>query len=60
MGMVDPGSGVTTVVAATAVLWGPAMLGGPGSTKNKNFVSEKCELNNNILLKPQSFFQRIE
>ena len=27
------GSGVTTVVAATAVLWGPAGLGGPGPTR---------------------------
>ena len=29
-------SGVTTVVAATAVLWGPAGLGGPGLTRINN------------------------
>ena len=38
---------------------GPGHVGGPGPTKNKNFVSEKCELNNNILLKPQFFFNAL-
>ena len=45
-GAVAPCSGVTTVVASTAVLWGPSVLGGPGSIKNKNIVDEKCEFNN--------------
>ena len=35
---------------------GPGRVGGPGSTKNTNIVSEKCELNNNINIETTGFF----
>ena len=38
-------SGVTTVVAATAVLWGPAGLGGPGSTRINYEHSHSASMN---------------
>ena len=59
-GLIVKPSGVTTMVAATAVLQGPAVLRGPRSTKNKMIVSEKCELNNNIIIETTIFFQCIE
>ena len=42
-------SGVTTVVAATAVLKDPAVLGGPDRPRINMFVvSEKCQFNNKL------------
>jgi len=37
-------SGVTTMVADTAMLRGPAVLGGPSRPTIKNIVGKKCEL----------------
>ena len=56
-----PGLGLKITVRGNFDLAvGPGHVGEPrGSTKNKNFVSEKCELNNNILLKLQFFFNAL-
>jgi len=37
-------SGVTTMVADTAMLRGPAVLGGPALPTIKNIVGKKCKL----------------
>ena len=58
-GLIVGSSGVIAMVAATAVLQGPAVLRGPRSTKNKIILREKCELNNNIIIETTVFFNAL-